>query len=280
MATDNTKNENMKFWDKVALPPEDALKKIMGGRLKGKNDINPVWRIKVMTEHYGPVGTGWKYTIDKLWTEIGAGGEVCAFALISLYVDEMLGTAEDTIWSQPIPGIGGSMLVELEREGAHTSDECYKMAVTDALSVAMKALGVAADVYMGKVDGVGGDRTKYSDDGEKGKQAPDCPKCSKPGRVSKQDDAEKYYCWKKKGGCGHQWSDPEPEPEGEIIDFPELKELFKKCITIQEARVTWRHHAKSIDDLSQDEHTELKDMIDKKWPPPPEQQSMGDDVPW
>ena len=30
----------------------------------------------------------------------------------------------------------------------YTSDECYKMALTDALSVACKALGVAADVLL------------------------------------------------------------------------------------------------------------------------------------
>ena len=35
----------------------------------------------------------------------------------------------------------------MESKGAYVSDECYKMALTDALSVAMKALGVAADVY-------------------------------------------------------------------------------------------------------------------------------------
>ena len=36
------------------------------------------------------------------------------------------------------------------------SDECFKMALTDAISVAAKAIGVAADVYWQK------DRTKYS----------------------------------------------------------------------------------------------------------------------
>jgi len=35
------------------------------------------------------------------------------------------------------------------------SDECFKMALTDALSVACKSLGVAADVYFEK------DRSKY-----------------------------------------------------------------------------------------------------------------------
>ncbi len=59
----------------------------------------------------------------------------------------------DKEWSSPIPGIGGSMLVAKEQSGLHTSDEAYKMAITDALSVAMKMLGVAADIYAGLWDG-------------------------------------------------------------------------------------------------------------------------------
>ena len=34
-----------------------------------------------------------------------------------------------------------------ERSGLYTSDECFKMALTDAISVACKALGFAADIY-------------------------------------------------------------------------------------------------------------------------------------
>ena len=45
------------------------------------------------------------------------------------------------------------MLIAKEKAGLYTSDEAYKMAVTDALSVALKALGVAADIYLGNFDG-------------------------------------------------------------------------------------------------------------------------------
>ena len=49
---------------------------------------------------------------------------------------------------QPAPGIVGSMLVSKEKSGLYTVDEAYKKAIPDALSVACKALGVAADVYL------------------------------------------------------------------------------------------------------------------------------------
>jgi len=144
--------EKMSIWDKVKQPPKTALKAIEAGRLKGKSDINPQWRYQVMTETFGSCGIGWKYTIDKLWTEQGPDKQIFAFAEINIYI-KWQGE-----WADPIPATGGSMLVEQERTGLHANDEAYKMAVTDALGTAMKMLGVAADVYMGKWDG-----SKYKD---------------------------------------------------------------------------------------------------------------------
>ena len=139
-------NANMAVWDKLKSPPISALKTIAGGRLRGFTDVNPQWRYKAMTEQFGVCGVGWKYTVEKLWLE-PAGDQVCAFAEVGLSIKV------DGEWSAPIPGIGGSMLVEKETSGLHVSDEAYKMAVTDALSVAMKMIGVAADVYEGFCDG-------------------------------------------------------------------------------------------------------------------------------
>ena len=134
---------NMDLWDAVARPPEDALKTITGGRLNGMTDIKPQWRLKAMTEQLGPVGKGWSYTIDRLWTEPAPDDQVFAFALVSVKVGD----------GAPIPGVGGSMLIELQKNGPHCNDDAYKMAVTDALSVALKSLGVAADIYLGKAHG-------------------------------------------------------------------------------------------------------------------------------
>jgi len=143
--------ENLKVWNAVKQPPPEVLREIKGGRLKGKTDISPQWRYRVMTETFGVCGFGWKYTVDRLWTEPGSFDQVLAFAQVSVYVKV------DDKWSDAIPGQGGSMLIEKESSGLYSSDEGYKMAITDALSVAFKVLGVAADVYMGMWDG-----TKYA----------------------------------------------------------------------------------------------------------------------
>ena len=144
-------SDNMRIYDAVRSVPEKAKRAITGGRLKGKTDINPMWRIEALTEQFGPCGDGWGYTIDRLWIEEGVKGEKCAFAMISLWYKR-----EDGTRSEPVIGIGGNMLVANEKNGLYTSDECYKMALTDAISVACKALGFGADVYWGA------DRTKYT----------------------------------------------------------------------------------------------------------------------
>ncbi len=136
---------NMEIWEALCRPDPKHLKPITAGRLRGKSDINPQWRIKAMTEYFGPCGDGWKFTIDRLWTEPGADGEVMCFAQIGLYWI----LPDGTDWLGPIPGLGGSTLVQKESKGMYNNDEAFKMALTDALGVAFKMLGVAADVYLG-----------------------------------------------------------------------------------------------------------------------------------
>ena len=138
--------KNMEVWNSIKQPPPEALKKITGGRLAGKTDINPQWRYQVMTEQFGMCGGGWKYEVA-VWNEPSADGQVFAFAKVNLC------TKQGSEWSDPIPGVGGSMLVAKESGGLHASDEGYKMAITDALSVAMKMLGMGANVYAGLSDG-------------------------------------------------------------------------------------------------------------------------------
>lgn len=144
---------NLDIYNKVRTVPPEAQREIKGGRLNGKTDINPMWRIKTLTEQFGVCGFGWKYEItDKRIERSDQSGETAAFVDINLYIQV------DGKWSEPIPGTGGSMFVEEEKNGLHTSDECFKMALTDAISVACKALGVGADIYYAK------DTTKYDRD--------------------------------------------------------------------------------------------------------------------
>lgn len=146
-------SNNLRIYDQARSVPNEAKKLIGAGRLKGMTDVNPMYRIKRLTEMFGPCGIGWWYDINaKRIVDDETTGQRAAFVDIYLYYID----PETGMESHGIPGTGGASFVSQERNGAYLSDECFKMALTDAISVAAKALGVAADVYWDK------DRTKYS----------------------------------------------------------------------------------------------------------------------
>lgn len=145
--------ENLAIYNNLRTPPAEALKEIRAGRLKGKTDISPQWRIQAMTEQFGVCGIGWKFEITKQWTEQGDSVQVFAFVNVNLFIKD------GDKWSDPIPGTGGTLLIVNESKGLYSDDEAYKKSLTDALGMAMKFLGVAADVYMGMLDNGGGNRS-------------------------------------------------------------------------------------------------------------------------
>ena len=135
--------DNLELYKKIEDVPAEAKKSITGGRLRGMTDIKPMWRIEKLTELFGPCGIGWKAPITKKEIIEGADGEKIAIVDIDLYYKW------DGEWSEPVQGTGGSSFIAKEKNGYYTSDECFKMAYTDALSVACKSLGMGAKVYWG-----------------------------------------------------------------------------------------------------------------------------------
>lgn len=136
--------DNMELYNKGRSVPKEAQKPFNNGKFSG-TDINPMWRIKMLTEMFGPCGIGWYYEVISERSE-EHGDVTMAIVDLNLYI--YFGGE----WSKPIYGTGGNVLL---RKGS-PSDEGYKMALTDALSVACKALGIGADVYFEK------DTTKYT----------------------------------------------------------------------------------------------------------------------
>lgn len=177
--------DNMTIYNAVRSVPENAKRPICAGRLKGKTDINPMWRIKALTEQFGPCGVGWKYVIRDKHMEPGGNGEVAAFVDIDLYYKV------DGEWSDAVPGTGGSSFVANESKGPYTSDECFKMALTDAISVACKALGMGADVYWDS------DSSKYGAKPEEPPAKPEEPAtCMECGRIIKDAKNNEGKIWR------------------------------------------------------------------------------------
>lgn len=160
-------HQNMRFYGQVQNTPQEARRTIGAGRLKGFTDINAMWRIKKLTELFGPAGIGWwtqneeyKLVEGPVISEKGDREVACFCTLQLVYVDPV--TKQE---SHPIAGLGGNKFVTSERNGPYCNDEAYKMAYTDALSIACKSLGFSSDIYFGE------DRSKYRlpEDAEKDK---------------------------------------------------------------------------------------------------------------
>lgn len=160
-------SDNTRIYDLLRAVPQDAQKTILGGKLKGKTDINPMWRIKALTELFGPCGVGWNVINEshQIVPVEGTGEVICLYSLDLIY------KLEDGSWSEPVHGIGGNMLVEKTKNGLQTNDDGVKMAKTDAIGSAAKMLGCAADIYWAT------DATKYSKQPE---EEPSAPAPSKP----------------------------------------------------------------------------------------------------
>ena len=99
---------NLDLYNKARNVPQEAKKEISAGRLKGFTDINPMWRIKFLTEHFGMCGFGWYYDVVEQKLEDGSDGQKAAFVTVHLFVKV------DNEWSKPIIGLGGSSFIANE----------------------------------------------------------------------------------------------------------------------------------------------------------------------
>lgn len=148
----NSIHDRMRFYGKVQDTPKEAQRPYNNGRFSG-TDINPMWRIKKLTEVFGPVGFGWwTQNIKYNFVEAVETKETAVFCELELIVVDPDTNKE----SKPIYGVGGNTFVAQRKSGPQSSDEAMKMAYTDALSIACKALGFSHDIYFQA------DKTKYT----------------------------------------------------------------------------------------------------------------------
>jgi len=154
--------DNLQYYNMGREVPKEAQKPFNNGKFSG-TDINPMWRIKKLTEMFGPAGVGWY--VDEVVERCEIHGETTiSIVNLNLYIKV------NGEWSKPIYGTGGNTIL---RKGS-TSDEGYKMAYTDALSVACKALGIGADIWFAN------DNTKYTANSEPVTPPPGAPEYEAP----------------------------------------------------------------------------------------------------
>jgi len=135
-------SENTKLWDMLGrTDPTHTKQFTRGGGFKG-TAIKPMWSYRRMTEEFGPCGTGWGIGAPEFSIQ-DCGEERLVFCTVSVWYEKH---------EQTLIGVGGDKVVGKNKYGVSTDDEAYKKAFTDAVTNALKLLGVGADVHMGLFD--------------------------------------------------------------------------------------------------------------------------------
>ena len=116
-----------------------------------------------LTEYFGPCGIGWGQGKPE-FTTVEAAGEILVYCTVCLWylendamTNRVYGVGGDKVVSQIFIKDSRGQKIPDEAKGGYktypqTDDEAFKKAYTDALSNAMKFIGVAADVHMGMFD--------------------------------------------------------------------------------------------------------------------------------
>jgi len=136
-------SNNTELWDKLGkTDPKHTKSFKRAGGFSG-TAIKPMFSYRRMTEEFGPCGIGWGINAPAFEVVAGPEGEVLVFCTVSIWHENR---------DQIVFGVGGDKAVGKNKYGLASDDEAFKKAFTDAITNAMKLIGVGADVHMGMFD--------------------------------------------------------------------------------------------------------------------------------
>lgn len=145
---------NRSIWDTLKRTDPRATKPFQrAGGFRG-TQIDPAWRLQMMTEVFGPVGRGWGY--EQLeWTI----AERMIFICCRVWYSDPRNQSDKYYTG---PQWGGTELVRKNRDSTERpDDEAFKMSMTDAVGKCMLQIGLSADIYLGQFDD-----SKYREESE------------------------------------------------------------------------------------------------------------------
>lgn len=136
---------NTALWDILGRTDPAHTKKFKrSGGFEG-TAIKPIWSYRRMTEEFGPCGAGWGIDAPQFQVLQGAEDEKLVFCTVNVWY----GDKDDR---RVLVGVGGDKAVSKNKYGLASDDEAFKKAFTDAVTNALKMIGVGADVHMGLFD--------------------------------------------------------------------------------------------------------------------------------
>ncbi|MDS1138609.1 hypothetical protein [Nitratireductor indicus] len=134
---------NTELWDKLGKTDPSHTKPFKRAGGFSGTAIKPMWAYRRMTEEFGPCGTGWGVYEPTFQVVPGPEGEMLVYCTASIWY----GKPDQRAW-----GVGGDKAVGKNKYGLASDDEAFKKAFTDAITNALKMIGVGADVHMGMFD--------------------------------------------------------------------------------------------------------------------------------
>lgn len=138
-------SDNLKIWNHLRRTDPAHTKKFRRQGGFSGTAIKPIYSTLRMTETFGPCGIGWGMDRPE-FTTMQAGGDIVVYCTVGLWFLD--GEARGQVY-----GVGGDKVAAKRQSGdVFADDEAFKKAFTDALSNAMKQLGVGGDVHMGQHD--------------------------------------------------------------------------------------------------------------------------------
>lgn len=134
-------SDNLGLWHKLERTDPSQTKGFQRpGGFRG-TAVKPIYCVKRMTEAFGQCGVGWG-TDAPQWSIQGDA----VFCTVGLWTGSPEAPGR-------VYGVGGDIIVKRFKDGGDRyDDEAFKKAFTDALTNAMKHLGMSADVHMGLFD--------------------------------------------------------------------------------------------------------------------------------
>ena len=139
---DRRMTTKMRIWDSLCKTNPNYTRSVPSSYGKKITSIDPMYQIQMMTETFGPVGQGWKYTVEyKHIPNEGFFGFIYAEVCIHYCIHG------DWFSYGPVCSVQN-----LCKKNGTLDDEAPKKAMTDAMTKAFSHLGMSADVFLGKFD--------------------------------------------------------------------------------------------------------------------------------
>lgn len=133
---------NTDLWDRLGrTDPKHTKTFKRSGGFEG-TAIKPMFSYRRMTEEFGPCGVGWGIG-EPTFQVVPAAEEILVYCTVSVWHEKP---------EQRVFGVGGDKVAGKNKYGVSTDDEAFKKAFTDAVTNALKLIGVGADVHMGMFD--------------------------------------------------------------------------------------------------------------------------------